>query len=335
MVADGVIGRYQLVNRVGTGSFATVWHGYDPDLDVPVAIKVLAENWAHDLDVRHRFLDEARLLRRVRDQHVVRVHDIGTLPDDRPYFVMDFADHGTIADLIATASLDVAEALRLGAEVARAVQVLHDHGVAHRDIKPGNLLLTSQVASTQRSVVVADLGMAKSLSEASGFTVTAGTPAYMAPEQALGLGFDHRADVYAVGAVTYAMLSGRPPFSGGLTEIAERARAGPPEPLGLDQSGALDAELARALSADPDQRPASARELAERLDRWAQSWSGSTRPETPEPTVVISADRPDEATVSAAPPGPSALTMTLIALLVMVTVAMLTWLTLSALPIAS
>src|SRR5690606_27409729 len=122
LVADGAIGRYQLVNRVGTGSFATVWHGYDPDLDVPVAIKVLAENWAHDLDVRHRFLDEARLLRRVRDQHVVRVHDIGTLPDDRPYFVMDFADRGTIADLIATASLDVAEALRLGAEVARAVQ---------------------------------------------------------------------------------------------------------------------------------------------------------------------------------------------------------------------
>lgn len=251
------------------GSFATVWHAYDPELDVPVAIKVLAENWAHNVDVRERFLAEARLLRRVRDQRIVRVHDIGTLPDNRPYFVMDFADSGTLADLI-EGRPPPGEALRLGAEVARAVQVLHDHGVAHRDVKPGNLLLTSLVGRSDLGVVVADLGMAKSLAEASGFTLTAGTPAYMAPEQALGLGFDQRADVYAIAAVTYALLAGHQPYEGkGLTGVAERARSGPPEPLNLDMEGALDTALAQALSGDPEDRPRSASDFALQLDALA------------------------------------------------------------------
>lgn len=284
MVEEQPIGRYRLTERLGTGAFATVWLGYDDELDAPVAIKVLADNWASDADVRARFVAEARLLRRVRDQRVVRVHDIGTLPDGRPYFVMDFADGGTVAEMITDRERLVPEqALRLGAEIARAVQVLHDHGVAHRDIKPGNLLLTSIIEqggvsgladpsdpeSSRRlqGVVIADLGMAKSLSEASGYTVTAGTPAYMAPEQALGLGFDQRADVYSVAAVTYTLLAGRPPFSGsGLIEIAERSRTSRPPRLGLDHTGAIDAELSAALSFDPNDRPASAGELAARLD---------------------------------------------------------------------
>lgn len=271
MSEQGAIGRYRLSERLGTGAFATVWLGYDDELDAPVAVKVLADNWSHDADVRARFVAEARLLRRVRDQRVVRVHDIGTLPSGQPYFVMDYADRGTVADLLAAGRLSPATGLRLGADIARAVQVLHDHGVAHRDIKPGNLLLTSGVDSTWsgaglESVVIADLGMAKSLSEASAYTVTAGTPGYMAPEQALGLGFDQRADVYAVAAVTYALLTGRPPFPGrGLVEIADRARTAVPPSLGLGP--VIDDELRSALAYDPDRRPGSAGELAVRLDR--------------------------------------------------------------------
>ena len=130
--------------------------------------------------------------------------------------------------------------------------------------------------------MIADLGMAKSLSEASGYTVTAGTPAYMAPEQALGQGFDQRADVYAVAAVTYTLLAGSPPFSGsGLVEIAERSRTGTPTPLGLDAAGAVDRELAAALSFDPALRPGSAGELAVRLDRLADQVSEVGAAETP------------------------------------------------------
>lgn len=271
MAAAEQIGRYRLTRRLGTGAFATVWLGHDDELDAPVAIKVLADNWAADADVRARFVAEARLLRRVRDQRVVRVHDIGALDDDRPYFVMDYADGGTVATLLADDQrLDPAAALRLGADIAGAVQVLHDHGFAHRDIKPGNLLLTNDSGRTDAptSVVIADLGMAKSLAEASGYTLTVGTPAYMAPEQALGLGFDQRADVYGIAAVTYTLLAGQPPFPGaGLVEIAERSRDGDPPPLGLGP--AVDRVLADALAYDPDRRPASAGELAGVLNRLA------------------------------------------------------------------
>lgn len=293
MAEEQSIGRYRLSERLGTGAFATVWLGYDDELDAPVAIKVLADNWSTDADVRARFVAEARLLRRVRDQRVVRVHDIGTMPDGRPYFVMDYADGGTVAEMITDLErLPTDQALRLGAEIARAVQVLHDHGVAHRDVKPGNLLLTSVIETGgvsgltdpvhpestrgRQGVVIADLGMAKSLSEASGYTVTAGTPAYMAPEQALGLGFDQRADVYSVAAVTYTLLAGQPPFSGsGLIEIAERSRSSRPPPLGLDDTGAIDAELSAALSFDPNDRPGSAGELAVRLDQLADGDTAS------------------------------------------------------------
>lgn len=297
-MTDDTIGRYRLDARLGSGSFATVWQGYDPELHVSVAIKVLAEHWRDNLEVRERFLTEARLLRKVRDQRIVRVHDIGTTGNDQPYFVMDHADAGTVAELITQESLTVPAALHLGAEIARAVQVLHEHGVAHRDIKPANLLLTSQIGRAGLSVVVADLGMAKTLSEASGFTLTAGTPAYMAPEQAQGKGFDHRADVYAVAAVTYAMLAGRPPFTGsGLAEIAEAALSQEPPPLHLDETGAIDAVLVSALSGDPENRPATAAELAERLDVLAGV--------SPHLTRVVTPAEPDQApTAVLGTPGP-------------------------------
>ena len=131
MAAAEQIGRYRLTRRLGTGAFATVWLGHDDELDAPVAIKVLADNWAADADVRARFVAEARLLRRVRDQRVVRVHDIGALDDDRPYFVMDYADGGTVATLLADDQrLDPAAALRLGADGRVLAQTKGDYNGA-------------------------------------------------------------------------------------------------------------------------------------------------------------------------------------------------------------
>ncbi|WP_181809591.1 protein kinase, partial [Streptomyces shenzhenensis] len=92
------IGRYRLEQRLGTGAFGTVWLAHDDQLDAPVAVKVLADNWSHRLDVHDRFLSEARLLRRADSKRVVQVYDIGELPDGRPYFVMEYADAGTLAD---------------------------------------------------------------------------------------------------------------------------------------------------------------------------------------------------------------------------------------------
>jgi serine/threonine protein kinase len=291
MVAAGErIGRYRLKDRVGAGAFATVWLGYDEELDITVAVKVLADNWSAHADVRDRFLAEARLMRRISDDRVIRVHDIGTLDDDRPYFVMDFANGGTLANRVGD-GCPPQEALLLGAEAARAVQVLHDHGVLHRDVTPANLLVDHQPDGSQR-VVVTDLGMAKAMAEMSGLTLAAGTPAFMAPEQAGGMGgFDARADVYSLGAVVYALLSGGPPFTGStLTAVLARSESLEPEPLAarLDGPGELDDVLLRALSHDPVGRPASARELAIALDRVADEWTTGPRPgERPAPAQVL------------------------------------------------
>src|SRR3954447_3602495 len=163
----GRIGRYRLERRLGTGAFGTVWLAHDDQLEAPVAVKVLAENWSHRLDVRDRFLSEARLLRRADSNRVVQVYDIGELPDGRPYFVMEYADDGTLADRLAGGAIPVPEALRLTALAARSAAALHEAGIVHRDVKPSNVLLRTAPDGTRR-VLLADLGLAKSLAQASG-----------------------------------------------------------------------------------------------------------------------------------------------------------------------
>ncbi|SDS43494.1 serine/threonine-protein kinase [Actinopolymorpha singaporensis] len=264
------VGRYRMRRVLGSGAFATVWLGDDPALESDVAIKVLAENWANNADVRERFLAEARLLRRVDDPRLVRVFDVGVSDDEeaRPYFVMEYIPGGTLADRIG--SLSTREALAYGVAAAGAVQVLHDAGIVHRDVKPSNLLIDDRC--TPPRLVVSDLGSAKVLAEASGFTVTTGTPSYMAPEQAHQTdGFDGRADVYAVAAVTYHLLNGQPAFADRTAAaVLDRGADSRPPPLAarLGQPAALDRLLTRSLSWDPAKRPATAAEFARDLERF-------------------------------------------------------------------
>jgi hypothetical protein len=263
------IGRHRILELLGTGGFASVWRGYDAELDADVAVKVLAENWAGRADIRSRFVDEARLLRRADSDRVVRVHDIGTLPDGRPYFVMSYADAGTLADRLEGEALPVADGLRLAEESARAVAVLHDLGVLHRDVKPSNILFRQ--TPTGEHVMIADLGLAKAVANASGITLTAGTPGYMAPEQAdSGGGLDRRVDVYALGALTYRILTGRLPDS----PDSPTRRLAPPERLRHGLPPGTDATVLRALSRDREIRWRDAgayadalRELRTVLDR--------------------------------------------------------------------
>jgi serine/threonine protein kinase len=249
------IGRYRLDAVHGSGAFATVWRGFDTELEIPVAIKILAENWSHHADVHERFLAEARLLRRIASDRVVRVYDVGT-HEGQPYFVMDFVAGGTLAD-VADGSLDAGDALRLAERSARAVAELHAAGVVHRDIKPSNLLVDAVPGDVGR-VLVADLGSAKRLAEASGITVTTGTPSYMAPEQALGRTIDERCDVYSLGVVTYVLLTGRLPFdvSDPMTLVTRTAAD---RPARIAEPRHLPARL------DPESRPRTALELADAL----------------------------------------------------------------------
>ena len=303
------VGRYRVQRRLGAGSFATVWLGHDDDLDAPVAIKVLAENWAEDEDVRARFLAEARILRRIRDRRVVQVFDIGSLDDGRPYFVMDYVDGGSL-NQFRRSPLDPVRAMQLGAEACRAIEVLHEHDVIHRDVTPGNLLLT---AESPPRVLIADLGVAKSLIDEDGVTMTAGTPAYMAPEQAWGdTVLDRRCDIYSLTAVTYALLAGAPPFRvRSLSDIVARPAELVPEPL-AERVGAppsLDTVLGSGLAFDRLQRPPTAALLADALDTVAQQMAGGPgRPVQIAPRAARSASAPEpdpEPLGSPAPSGPN------------------------------
>ena len=281
------IGKYLARRTLGVGSFATVWLADDELLDAQVAIKVLADNWARHPDVRRRFIDEAKLLRRIDHERIVRVHDVDELPDGRPYFVMTWADRGTLQERLVNApggtrQLGVDEAVRLAIEICECLAVVHDFGAVHRDIKPSNVLFRS-VRSHERSaaqrrglelgdeqLVLGDFGLAKDLAAASGFTMAAGTPAYMAPEQARPSAIiDRRVDVFGVSAVLYEMLAGRPALAAStLSDVRRNGEEGAVAPLRSlrpDVPPVIAAVVARGLSFEPAQRYPGALELAEAL----------------------------------------------------------------------
>ncbi|WP_283139025.1 serine/threonine-protein kinase [Rhizohabitans arisaemae] len=267
MTTPRTIGRYRVDRRLGTGGFASVWLGYDEVLQSPVAIKVLADNWSHELNVRERFIEEARILRRADSGRLVRVYDIGELPDGRPYFVMTYADRGTLQERIPPTGLPLASALQLSELIGRAASVLHGLDIVHRDIKPSNVLFASTPEGGER-ILLADLGIAKAMAGASGFTVAAGTAGYMAPEQGVPYGgIDPRADIHALGAVTYHLVTGRVPAPHGQRPTPGQLQPGVPEPV--------SSAIMRALAPDRDSRWASAADFADEL---ARLQSGLTPP---------------------------------------------------------
>ncbi len=228
-----------------------MWLYHDDELQSDVAVKALADNWAQRLDIRDRFLQEARILRRADSDYVVRVYDVGEV-EGTPYFVMTYADQGTVANLLEReTSLSLDRTLDLVSQAGAGLAVLHAQGSIHRDLKPANLLLRTD-GEGQR-LMVADLGVAKAMLHASGLTHVVGTPAYMAPEQATGGGVDERADVYALAAVTYQMLTGRHAHEGSITDLAHlRQPPAPSELAGLPAT--VDDVVLRGLAPDREDR---------------------------------------------------------------------------------
>ena len=260
------LGRYRAERVVGTGAFATVWLAHDETLGAPVAIKVLAENWAHDPEVRERFLEEARILWRADSGHIVRIHNVDELPDGRPYFVMDYADRGTLAERMADRvargqrwSID--EAVDVSLAIASGLEVAHALGIVHRDLKPANVMFQSIAAHhgdvRDERLILTDFGIAKSLARSRGTTIATGTPHYMAPEQAEGRA-DERSDIYSAGVVLYELLAGRVPYpADSLARLLASQTAAPPQDIGElrdDVPVPLANALARSLAADPAER---------------------------------------------------------------------------------
>ncbi|MCD4523933.1 serine/threonine-protein kinase [Nocardioides sp. cx-173] len=258
------IGRYVVRRRIGAGGFATVWLAYDEQLDSPVAVKVLADNWTEDSHVRQRFLEEGRYLRRVESPHVVTVYDAGALDDGRPYLVMTYADQGTLADRLEIEGLTTRQALEVVRQVALGLQALHDRGILHRDVKPANVLF--RTADRDIRAMVGDLGLGKALDMSSRLTMVAGTPSFVAPEQAQAEPLDARADQYSLGVLTYVLLAGRPPYTH--ADLTAAASPGPPPPLSTPERpvpAEAEAVVARALARDREDRFGSVAEYAAAL----------------------------------------------------------------------
>ncbi len=247
------LGRYAVRRRIGAGAFATVWLAYDEHLDSPVAVKVLADNWTEDQAVRQRFLEEGRFLRKVESPYVVTVYDAGELDDGRPYLVMSYADQGTLADRLEIDGLTPAQALEVVREIGTGLHTLHERGVLHRDLKPANVLFRS--VDGQVRAMVADLGLGKSMEVSSRLTVIAGTPSFVAPEQAQGEPLDARADQYSLAALTYLMLAARAAFSH--ASLAAAAAPGSPPPLSTAERPyppEVETVVLRGLAVDREDR---------------------------------------------------------------------------------
>jgi serine/threonine protein kinase len=260
-----------------------VWLYRDDELQSDVAVKALADNWAQRLDIRDRFLQEARILRRADSDYVVRVYDVGEV-EGTPYFVMTYADKGTVANLLdREPQLTLDRTLDLVSQAGAGLAVLHAQGSIHRDLKPANLLLRTD--GPGQRLMVADLGVAKAMLHASGLTHVVGTPAYMAPEQATGLGVDERADVYALAAVTYQMLTGRHAHEGSIGDLAHLEPPAAPSLLAALPE-AVDEVVLRGLARDREDRWPTVRAYVNALQAVAPGSGRTLLVSPPDPGIA-------------------------------------------------
>jgi serine/threonine-protein kinase len=284
--------RYRVARHIASGGMATVWEAEDQLLSRVVAVKVLASQYASDAGARARFQREARTAAQVSGHaHVVTIYDIGEHHDEA-FIVMEYFAGGTVADRLRGAReggepIARETALRWLREAATGLDVAHDAGIVHRDVKPANLLLDAQ-----DRLAVADFGIAR-LADDTQMTQTGqvlGTAAYISPEQALGQPAAAASDRYALAVVAYELLTGARPFTGTAptAQALQHARDEPPRASqatpGLPP--AIDPVLARGLAKDPATRPASACELVDAIEQALGAGA------TPEPTRPIAATAP-------------------------------------------
>src|SRR6266550_2365788 len=213
------LGPYEILSRLGAGGMGEVFRARDTRLQRIVAIKILPGDFAADAQLRLRFEREARSISQLNHPHICTVHDIGQ-HEGTVYLVMELVDGENLADRLARGAMPLPDALRYGAQIAEALDRAHRNGITHRDVKPGNIMITKEGAK------LLDFGLAKEIISRSVAEVATehkpltqegtivGTVHYMAPEQLAGEAADARTDIFALGAVLYEMISGQRAFEG-------------------------------------------------------------------------------------------------------------------------
>ena len=270
-------GRYRIDEPIGRGGMASVYRGYDLTLGREVAIKILDRELADDNAFRTRFRLEAQAASRMAHPTIVRVYDAGedslTTPDGTlrpvPFIVMELVKGRLLKEIISAGPVPVTDAVRYVDGILEALEYSHRAGVIHRDIKPGNVMVTDA-----GQVKVMDFGIARAVSDGSSTvaetTQILGTAAYFSPEQAKGEPVDARADVYSTGVVLYELLTGRQPFRGEspVAVAYQHVSEAPVPPSEVNETvpRALDTVALRALAKDPFQRYQDAARFREALD---------------------------------------------------------------------
>ncbi len=269
----GELGDYELLEEVGRGGQGVVFRARQKSLNRTVALKVISlGQWASEAHLK-RFRREAEAAASLDHPGIVPIYDVGER-DGSCYFSMKFVEGGQLDEVVRRTPISIRQAAELIAKVARTVHYAHEHGILHRDIKPGNILLDKNGEPH-----LTDFGLARLLDAQSSVTRTIdvlGTPSYMAPEQAAGetTKLSKATDVYGLGAVLYQLLTGHPPFAGGTTYETIRLLRDtePRQPRALNPK--VDRDLSticlKCLEKDPQRRYSSALALAEDLERWVK-----------------------------------------------------------------
>jgi tetratricopeptide (TPR) repeat protein len=277
VIGGGTLGPYQLLSELGRGGMGQVFAARHQELGRLVALKVLAAGDLADEDERRRFRREAEAVAKLDHPNIVPIFEVGQ-QQGWDYFTMKLLPGGSLRDWMSeTAEVPLRQIAQGAAQLASALQHAHQRGILHRDLKPGNILLDEQ----QRPCLV-DFGLAKHLShDQTTLGPVLGTPAFMAPEQMAGE-TTTLSDVYSLGATLYALLAKRLPFQGkSLPELAEQIRAQAPMPLRAvrpDVPRDLEVICLKCLEKSPDQRYASAADVAADLQRWLRGEAILARP---------------------------------------------------------
>ncbi len=295
-------GPYRIVGPLGRGGMATVYRAHDPALDRHVALKVLPAEFLHDPTFAERFRQEARVAARLEHPHVVPIHGFG-IDEGRPWMALRLLGGGSLADRLRKGPLAPAEVARILAEIASALDAAHARGIVHRDLKPANILLDENGRA-----YLADFGIARVLEGSAVATATGmvqGTPAYMAPEQAMGTKAEPPADVYALGVVAFECLTGRVPYTGQtpVAVLMKHVSDPVPEPRPGEVPQAVTPVLRRCLAKNPGERWPSAQAFTEALSRETARFTVAP---TVEDVPTLDAPVPTPAPLAGPPSSPAA-----------------------------
>jgi hypothetical protein len=309
------IGQYEIVERLGGGGMAVVYRAVQQPLGREVALKALSSELFQDDGFVKRFETEAKTLAKLDHPNILPIYDF-ELNDGVAYLTMPLIRGGTLRDVLNRGPLDTLTAWRYLREIGDGLQHAHDAGIVHRDLKPTNVLIHADGRA-----MLADFGLARGAGQPTHLTtigLAIGTPGYMAPEQVMGHDVDKRADIYAMGVLTFEMLTGRLPFIGSNRMEVAYSTVNAPIPSAVKLNAALpdelDVLLAKILAKDPGQRPQTVKELLAQMARLPQRRAQPGAAVAAPPGVVglpsrpaTTADPPTAASmraIASAPPAP-------------------------------